>query len=71
MTKIELGQPSPSEIRKSDEYLEGQEAFLQEESITENPYVGEKFVNYQAWYWSYGWYDAMAMQVWRNSDGIA
>lgn len=58
MHELTLGHPSPKYVREDEKYKEGHRAFAAGESITENPYTGE--VDPSAWYWAFGWYDAMA-----------
>ena len=56
------GYPDPQEVRESDEYLMGADAFKEGQSVTDNPFIGETDPekHYQAWYWNHGWTDALA-----------
>jgi ribosome modulation factor len=48
----------------SDEYHEGQTAYINGQALTTNPYLEDATASKGGmWYWMFGWQDAMATDV--------
>lgn len=54
---------SPVKKFVTDEYHEGQVAYINGRALTSNPYLTKEQPSGGMWYWIFGWQDAMADDV--------
>jgi ribosome modulation factor len=58
-----MGKMPPVKKFVTDEYHEGQVAYINGRALTTNPYLKREERSGAMWYWIFGWQDAMADDV--------